>query len=86
MRKSRALLVSLLVSLSLCACSVPLVSETCLCKARGETKSAALMPHSYRVQTAGDGASRVTTYQRRVIPLYGICVKERYRVRWVRLP
>jgi hypothetical protein len=42
MRKSRALLVSLLVSLSLCACSVPLVSVTCLCKARGETKSAAL--------------------------------------------
>jgi len=42
MRKSRALLVSLLVSLSFCACSVPLVSVTCLCKARGETKSAAL--------------------------------------------
>ena len=49
MRKSRALLVSLLVSLSLCACSVPLVSVTCLCKARGETKSAAL----YGVQTRG---------------------------------
>jgi hypothetical protein len=49
MRKSRALLVSLLVSLSFCACSVPLVSVTCLCKARGETKSAAL----YGVQTRG---------------------------------
>ena len=34
MRKSRALL----VSLSLCACSAPLVSVTCLCKARGETR------------------------------------------------
>ena len=82
MRKSRALLVSLLVSLSLCACSVPLVSVTCLCKARGETKSAAL----YGTEPdAGDGGAgpraRPETYNV-FIPLHGICVKERYRVRY----